>query len=140
MKSGNSGNEIVMPVYNFSRDLLRPATTAHNGNGLIDSDRVLASRDRSAINFIDLVVIPVGASIGEHRHALTDEEIYIVIDGSGTMSMNGRRFEVAAGSVIHNPPGGTHGLTNTGTQALRLVVVDVQVEGSAYASPQNLSE
>ncbi len=47
-------------------------------------------------NTVEYVVIPPGASCGEHVHART-EEIYYILEGSATMHINGSRLEVTAG-------------------------------------------
>jgi len=113
---------------------------AHDGIGEILARRVRDGCAPSAINFIDLVVVPAGRSIGLHRHAASDEEIYVIIAGSGCMTVDGDTVRVGAGDVIANPGGGTHGLVNDGAEALRLVVIDVAVAGALYADPTNLSQ
>lgn len=95
---------------------------AHGGNETIAFARVLGS---AAINWVDLVRIPPGSSIGCHTHGHEDEEVYIVIDGKGILTMEEWQVEVGAGDVAHNPPGGRHGLYNHGERELRLVVVGV---------------
>jgi mannose-6-phosphate isomerase-like protein (cupin superfamily) len=98
---------------------------AHEGRNTIGFARATTGVPGSACNFIDLCVVPAGSSIGVHTHGGGDEEIYIVIDGRGKMSVDGEGFDVEAGDVIVNRPGGTHGLVNDGDALLRLVVVDV---------------
>lgn len=95
---------------------------AHGGIDTIAFARVLGS---AAINWVDLVRIPPGHSIGCHTHGHEDEEVYIVIDGKGILTIEDRQIEVGAGDVAHNPPGGTHGLHNHGERELRLVVIGV---------------
>ena len=41
------------------------------------------------------------------------------------MRVENEDVEVGPGDVIVNPPGGTHGLANTGVEPLRMVVLDV---------------
>jgi mannose-6-phosphate isomerase-like protein (cupin superfamily) len=97
-------------------------TIAHEGNAEVAVSRVLST---SAINWIDLVRIPPGHGIGRHTHGADDEEIYIIVDGTGTMTVEERDFPVGPGDVAYNPAGGTHGLLNDGSRELRLVVVGV---------------
>ncbi|KMO43567.1 hypothetical protein VQ03_07715 [Methylobacterium tarhaniae] len=80
-----------------------------------------------SVNFIDLTVVPSGSDIGVHTHADDNEEIYVVVSGTATMMVDGRRIAVSAGDVVVNRPGGTHGLWNTGAEELRLVVIEVPV-------------
>jgi mannose-6-phosphate isomerase-like protein (cupin superfamily) len=101
---------------------------AHGGEGLIRFARVA---DRGALeggcNFIDLAELPPGTSIGPHSHDRSEEEFYLILAGSGRMTRNGDVFEVQAGDLIRNPPGGTHSLRNTGTEPLRIFVFELEV-------------
>ena len=97
---------------------------AHQGDGQIASARVVADTAGGGAAWIDLVVVPPGCSIGEHRHG-DDEETYVIVDGSATMVVDGSEIQVGPGDVIVNRVGGTHGLRNTGESPLRLVVLDV---------------
>ncbi len=103
---------------------------AHNGDGLIRFVRV-ADRDAlvGGCNFIDLAELPPGTSIGPHTHAGSEEEFYLVLEGAGRMVRNGEVFQVAAGDLIRNPPGGTHSLRNTGPGPLRIFVFELEVAG-----------
>jgi mannose-6-phosphate isomerase-like protein (cupin superfamily) len=101
---------------------------AHGGQGLIRFSRVT---DRTGLaggcNFIDLAELPPGTSIGVHTHASTDEELYLILAGTGEMSRNGEVFQVQSGDLIRNPPGGTHSLRNTGSDPLRIFVFELEV-------------
>lgn len=97
---------------------------AHDGSGRVRTVRVLDEAHRSAFGFIDLTEIPPGSSVGAHTHA-DDEEVYVIISGRGRMMLDGETFEVGAGDVIRNVPGGTHGLANAGSEPLTMVVLDV---------------
>lgn len=98
---------------------------AHDGEGLIGFHRVFTTEDlRSACDFADYAVLPPGTSIGVHRHG-ANEEIYLVLDGEGTMTLDGETFRVGKGDVVLNRSGGEHGLRNDGTAPLRLFVVQV---------------
>jgi len=97
---------------------------AHGGAREISFARVL-QRAGGPLRFIDLSVLAPGADIGRHTHADDNEELYVVVEGRGLMSLDGEEFEVEPGDVILNRPGGSHGLRNTGQQELRIVVIEV---------------
>jgi len=97
---------------------------AHGGAREISFARVL-QRAGGPLRFIDLSVLAPGADIGPHTHADDNEELYVVVEGRGLMSLDGQEFEVEPGDVILNRPGGSHGLRNTGEQELRIVVIEV---------------
>jgi quercetin dioxygenase-like cupin family protein len=105
-------------------DARRRLQRAHGGEGLPEVARV-RDRPTGPLAFIDFVVIPPGASIGDHTHAM-DEELYVILSGTGEMSVNGHVKTVRTGDVIHNPPGGRHQFSNTGDAPIRLVVIDLR--------------
>ena len=104
-----------------------PFTTAvaHDGRGSVRSARATTGVPGSACAFIDLCIVPAGSSIGLHTHGDEDEEIYVVVDGHGRMTVDGETFGVGPGDVIANRPGGSHGLSNDTDAPLRIVVVDI---------------
>ena len=63
------------------------------------------------------VVIPPGASIGEHYH-YGDSETYHILSGVGTYSDNGDIYEVTTGNTTFCPDGSMHGIENKGTEDL----------------------
>jgi mannose-6-phosphate isomerase-like protein (cupin superfamily) len=101
---------------------------AHGGDGLIRFARVV---ERSGLagscNFIDLAELPPGTSIGLHTHSSLQEEFYLILTGTGEMRRNHEVFQVEAGDLIRNPPGGTHALRNTGAQVLKIFVFELEV-------------
>jgi mannose-6-phosphate isomerase-like protein (cupin superfamily) len=110
--------------YRFATARLRE-TIAHDGDGTILTCRVESRGDAGAANFIDLTVVPPGASIGVHTHGPADEEIYVVVSGRGRMRREAEELAVGPGDVVVNGRRGTHGLVNDGDEDLRLVVVEV---------------
>jgi mannose-6-phosphate isomerase-like protein (cupin superfamily) len=102
---------------------------AHGGEGTIDFARVFTAADfASAIQFVDYATLPPGSSIGRHTHG-RNEELYLVLEGAGTMHLDGTDFQVGPGSVILNRAGGTHGLRNDSDAPIRIFVVEVGLGG-----------
>jgi mannose-6-phosphate isomerase-like protein (cupin superfamily) len=105
-------------------------TRAHDGRGMIRFHRILTGADvDGACNFMDHTVMPPGTSIGEHTHASTEEEYYLVLEGEGVMRRDGETFPVRAGDLVRNRPGGTHALENPGPGPLRLFVFELETRG-----------
>ncbi len=97
----------------------------HGGQGALQMLEAMARYDRSAgIRFVHDDVLPPGVSIGNHPHR-HDEEIYLVLEGSGVMTVDGVDQPVQAGDLCFTTTGHSHGLANTGTRPLRLLVVGV---------------
>lgn len=114
-------------------DLELASVQAHGGVGRIAFCRVLeAAQFASPCHFVDYAVLPPGASIGVHTHG-RNEELYLVLEGTGTMHLDGQEFGVRPGSLIRNRVGGTHGLRNDGAGPLRLFVIEVGLAGDAPA-------
>jgi len=110
------------------RDLPLADVVAHGGEGLIRFARIAeAGGLAGGCNFIDYAELPPGASIGRHRHRDDEEELYLILDGEGRMVRDGEAFDVRAGDLIRNRPGGEHGLCNTGDRPLRIFVFELRV-------------
>ncbi len=103
---------------------------AHGGLGTILCRRLVdGDRFESPCSFVDYAVLPPGTSIGTHRHG-ENEEIYLILEGTGTMVLDERELAVREGHVIVNRPGGTHGLRNDSDAPLRVFVVEIALARS----------
>ncbi len=69
--------------------------------------------------------LPPGASEGDHTHSGDDdyEETYYFLSGEGVISIEGQRLPVRPGDAFLVPAGVAHGLSNTGSGPLRLVLL-----------------
>jgi mannose-6-phosphate isomerase-like protein (cupin superfamily) len=70
---------------------------------------------------LGVVEIEPGHHSPLHRHRC--EEVYYVVQGTGELESDGRRYPLRPGCAVLNRPGVLHRVHNTGTEALRLVVV-----------------
>lgn len=96
--------------------------TAHHGVGKIAFVRPFSDEDfETNLSFVDYVEIPPGSSIGIHTHD-ENEEIYFIVEGSGTMHTNGEDFAVSGGDLVLNRRGWTHGLMNDSQAPLKVLV------------------
>ena len=55
--------------------------------------------------------------LGHHRHA--PSEVYYVIEGEGTVTVDGADHAVRAGTAVYVPGDSEHGICNTGAEVLR---------------------
>jgi mannose-6-phosphate isomerase-like protein (cupin superfamily) len=112
-------------VSNLFRDHLRAQAGCHGGQGTIEVFRpFLRGAGAGVVDFIDLVAVPPGASIGRHAHG-DNTEWYLVLDGAATMWFGGQERAVGRGDILVNPPYGEHGLVNNSAGALTLLVFQV---------------
>ncbi len=71
----------------------------------------LAPDEMAGILSAGRITLEPGASIGEHPHPET-EELYLVLEGTGTGFLDGEAFEVGPGDAWVCKAGQTHGLQN----------------------------
>lgn len=101
---------------------------SHGGTGAIDIYRAFRRKDFSgAWDFAIRVVMPAGSSMGEHTHG-DDEEMYIILKGEGTMTIDGEEQKVTSGDMIVNRRCGTHGLVNTSDEAIELLIIQASLK------------
>jgi len=70
-------------------------------------DRLISQEDiaKSPAAWVHAVDID-GAKLHFHKHST---ELYYVLDGSGTVSIDGVEHQVSKGSLVHIPPHAVHG-------------------------------
>ncbi len=104
-----------MDVHNIDQV---PAFTTKDGSEIRE---LLAHRNSCIVNqTLAEARLPAGGSTEPHHHVRT-EEIYYVLEGSGSMRIGDEAREVGPGDAIAIPPGATHQITNTGTSTLRFL-------------------
>ena len=64
--------------------------------------------------------LPVGGKTTPHYHPQT-EEIYYILEGTGSMRIGEELCEVGPGDAIAIPPGATHQIENTGSVLLKFL-------------------
>lgn len=98
----------------------------HGGEGKLTACFVLGGGDsEKGISFIHDDVIEPGASIGVHPHEAS-EEVYMVLEGAGTMVLDGAEHPIGAGDVCVCHPGHSHGIKNGVRSPMRLLVVGMK--------------
>ncbi len=104
-----------MDVQNTSE---APAFTTKDGSEI----RELLAHRNSCIRNQSLAEarLPVGASTTAHFHPAT-EEIYYILQGSGSMQIEEETKAVGPGDAIAIPPGAMHQITNTSDVELRFL-------------------
>ncbi|MDR1755084.1 MAG: cupin domain-containing protein [Eubacterium sp.] len=113
-----------MPIKNFLK--ITPfAKSSHSGEGLLNGRTIFGPGELdSPLKFINYTEMPPGSSIGLHTHK-NDEEVYIILEGTGLARIDGQDTEVEPGDTILNKPFGEHALYNTGRGALKVLIFKV---------------
>lgn len=71
--------------------------------------------------FADVYVLTPGQAQAPHEHA-GEDKCYFVLEGQGTVTSGAETFEATPGQLVWCPAGDVHGVENTGTGILRLLV------------------
>ncbi len=74
-----------------------------------------------AWDFVEVVTLPPGSTIGTHKHR-GNEEFYYLYQGQGVLIDDGQEIEVGPGAVSICRSGGSHGLRNSGDRTIKLIV------------------
>ena len=81
--------------------------------------RTLFSAGTTATQALTAGVADLNAGdwLGLHRH--TPAEIYYIVQGHGTVTLDGADYAASAGTAVYIPGGTEHGIRNTGPTPLR---------------------
>lgn len=107
--------------YVFERDaeVAKPGPGPHQGLGNTVGYAFFENAPGYKFSFRKRVLHP-GASIGYHRQEI--DEVYYITGGTGVMTVNGQEMPVKSGDAILTRPGSSHGLVQTGTEDLTLII------------------
>jgi quercetin dioxygenase-like cupin family protein len=88
-----------------------PKEKIRGGAGKALAVDYLAADEMAGVLAASRITLEPGASIGEHPHPET-EELYLVLEGTGTGFLDGEAFDVGPGDAWVCKAGQTHGLQN----------------------------
>lgn len=69
-----------------------------------------------------------GSGVG--HHVQKEDEIYYVLSGTGTMTLDGKTVDITPGTAVLTRPGSSHSLKQTGTEDL-VVLINYEVQPRA---------
>ena len=100
---------------------------SHDGKGPYALYEIWGKDDfKSNCDFIDRVTIPANSEVGYHKHG-NNEEMYIVLEGQGTMIIGGKKQNIKKGDMVLNPAFGEHGLINDSDHDIELLVIQISL-------------
>jgi mannose-6-phosphate isomerase-like protein (cupin superfamily) len=91
----------------------------HNGGGQTVGYSFFKKVPRLALVFRKRALKP-GSGIGYHEQK--EDEIYYVLSGHGSMTIDGKAFDVGPGDAILTRPGSSHGLKQAGADDLVIMI------------------
>ncbi|MEO7923276.1 MAG: cupin domain-containing protein [Chitinophagaceae bacterium] len=106
-------------ILEHEKDIAEKQPGPHNGGGPTTAHNFFAKALNSKLVFRKRI-LHAGSAIGYHLQK--EEEIYYIASGTGEMTMNGQVFTVSAGDGILTLPGSSHGLKQTGTEDLVVII------------------
>lgn len=114
-------------IRNFLETKKGIQTSAHDGEGEVELYEIWGRSDfLSNCDFIDRQIIPPNSTVGYHKHG-NNEEMYILLEGSGVMTVNGETFKVKKGDMIKNEPYSEHGLVNDSSGNIDLLIIQINI-------------
>jgi len=78
----------------------------------------------------NLTVVPAGKRAFPFHNHHANEEMFLVLDGTGSLRFGGQEYPLRRGDVIGCPPGGkdvAHQIVNTGAEELRYLSVSTML-------------
>lgn len=97
----------------------------HNGRGIIEITHMINGNESKNIRFMHDDILEPKAEIGEHKHTKS-EELYFIIEGNGTLILDGESYQVKSGDISLCKKGHSHGLKNGEEKTLRLLVIGLK--------------
>lgn len=132
-----------IPVFVSSRlehDKLKPDNPAYPGDGVLYRRVIRPEVFRTDWNYVDHVVIPKGSVAGP-RQLEGVEEVYYVISGAGTLSINDEKAGFKADDAFFGSLGETIAISNEGDGALELLVIGIAAsKQNGLSIPKPLAE
>ncbi len=115
-------------IKNFLSAQKQVQDRSHGGQGPVGLFEIWGGSDfAGGVDFVDRMVIPAKSTIGYHRHG-NNEEMYIVLAGQGTMTVDGEKIPVKKGDMILDPAFGEHGLVNDSDADIDLLVIQIGLD------------
>src|ERR671913_1536347 len=91
----------------------------HNGGGQTVGYSFFRNVPKLGLVFRKRALKP-GSGIGLHEQK--EDEIYYVLSGTGTMTLDGKTVNVTPGTAVLTRPGSSHSLRQTGTEDLVILI------------------
>lgn len=87
-----------------------------------------------------LVILPPGKKAWPYHNHHVNEEMFVILDGAGTLRLGGQEHPVKMGDVIACPAGGpetAHQLINTGDTDLRYLAISTMLQPDVAEYPDS---
>jgi mannose-6-phosphate isomerase-like protein (cupin superfamily) len=106
-------------IVEHDSEIQRTEPRPHSGGGQTTAYSFFEKTPKLDLIFRKRALKP-GSGIGYHLQ--TEDEIYYVVSGHGMMTADGKSFEVGPGTAVLTRTGSSHGLKQTGTEDLVIII------------------
>ena len=110
-------------------DVAKEEPGTHNGGGMTVGYSFFRNVPNMKLVFRKRAFKP-GSGVG--HHVQKEDEIYYVLSGRGTMTLDGKTYDVTPGTAILTRTGSSHSLKQTGSEDL-VVLINYEVEPKAIS-------
>ena len=111
-------------VIEHDADIARAEPGTHNGGGQTIGFSFFKSVPNLKLVFRKRAFKP-GSGVGLHEQK--EDEIYYVLSGRGTMTLDGTTVEIAPGTAVLTRPGSSHSLKQVGDEDL-VIMINYEIE------------
>ena len=111
-------------IVEHDADVAKTEPGTHNGGGETVGYSFFKSVPNLKLVFRKRALKP-GSGIGLHEQK--EDEIYYVLSGTGTMTLDGKSVDITPGTAVLTRPGSTHSLKQTGGDDL-VIMINYEVE------------
>ncbi len=106
-------------ILEHEKDIAKEQPSPHDGAGMSRAYSFFSDAPGLKLTFRKRV-LKRGSAIGYHLQK--EDEIYYIESGTGMMRMNNDSFAVKPGDAILTRPGSSHGLQQTGSNELVVII------------------
>jgi uncharacterized cupin superfamily protein len=108
-----------------------------NGRGFVADVGVIGPTIGAQKLGCSLVVVPAGKKAWPYHLQYANEEMFVILEGSGTLRYEGATFPVKAGDVIATPTGKAHQIVNSSDAELRYLAISTMIEPDIAEYPDS---
>jgi mannose-6-phosphate isomerase-like protein (cupin superfamily) len=106
-------------IIEHDADVAKNEPGTHNGGGQTIGYSFFSKVPKLGLVFRKRALKP-GSGIGLHEQK--EDEIYYVLSGTGTMTLDGKTVNVTPGTAVLTRPGSSHSLRQTGSEDLVILI------------------
>ena len=111
-------------IIEHDTDVAKQEPGTHNGGGMTTGYSFFARVPNLKLVFRKRSFHP-GSGVGLHEQK--EDEIYYVLSGRGTMTLDGKVYDITPGTAVLTRTGSSHSLKQTGSEDL-VVLINYEVE------------